>query len=484
MSAASPFRRRLRLAFAVVLAAWIGSAAWQAGKPLPDGLALAGPLRPATNIRFLADRTYLDLHGVRRSEQAIFDEAFALIAQARQLIVVDMFLFNAFTGADGPAYRPLSSQLADALIRRQREVPTLRIVVVTDPVNTVYGGLHAPQLDALEAAGVHVAITDLRRLRASNPLWSGLWHLCCAALGNDPDGGWLANPFGPGHVSLRSYLALLNFRANHRKTLVVDEGAGWTALVTSANPHDGSSAHGNVALRFGGAAALDLLHSERPLLEQAGLALPLPAVPPSDPIDAASTATQVQVLTERRIRDALLASLTTAARGDRIDIAVFYFAHRGLVRAALAAHRRGVALRVLLDPNRDAFGREKNGIPNRQVAAELHAAGVPVRWCDTHGEQCHAKLLLHTRGDGRGELILGSANYTRRNLDDYNLETDVRLLGDAGEPALQHAAAYFEDSWTNAAGHRISLPYAAYADDSTWRRLLYRFGEATGLSTF
>ncbi len=52
-------------------------------------------------------------------------------------------------------------------------------------------------------------------------------------------------------------------------------------------------------------------------------------------------------------------------------------------------------MRVLLDPNKDAFGFEKSGLPNRQVASELIAASdgaIKLRWYRTHGEQFHAKL--------------------------------------------------------------------------------------------
>jgi|GEM_PF-1993632 len=51
-------------------------------------------------------------------------------------------------------------------------------------------------------------------------------------------------------------------------------------------------------------------------------------------------------------------------------------------------------LRLLLDPNKHTFGREKNGIPNRPVGYELNGVGIPVRWCSTLGEQCHTKMLL------------------------------------------------------------------------------------------
>ncbi|HCD06420.1 MAG TPA: phospholipase, partial [Methylophaga sp.] len=72
----------------------------------------------------------------------------------------------------------------------------------------------------------------------------------------------------------------------------------------------------------------------------------------------------------------------------------------------------GVRLRVLLDPNKDAFGREKNGVPNRPVAHELMQAGATVRWCDTHGEQCHAKWLMHRGAEGQSMMLLGSTNLT------------------------------------------------------------------------
>lgn len=474
-----PRRGWLRALLAVLALLWLASALWQAWKPLPEGLAVTAPLRDAAGVRFLADTTWTDADGARHSEQAIFDEALAMIGRAQRLIVVDMFLFNTFGGDAARPLRPLTRELTDALIRRRQAVPGIEIVLITDPVNTVYGGVEARHLADLEAVGVRVVTTDLDRLRASNPLWSGLWHPCCSWLGNGTRGGWLPNPFGAGEVTLRSWLALANFRANHRKTLVADDGDGWAALVTSANPHDASAAHGNVALRFGGAAAVDLLASERVVAHWAGVVIPGP-----EPADAADAPVRLQVLTESGIRDALVDSLRRAQAGDRIDVGVFYIAHRDIVRELLAAQRRGVALRVLLDPNRDAFGRRKNGVPNRQVAAELHAAGVPVRWCDTHGEQCHAKLMLKRRDDGVGVLVLGSANYTRRNLDDLNLETSVRLIAAADTPALADAAAWFEQAWSNADGRRLSLPYEAFADESWLRRAWYRIAEATGLSTF
>jgi len=480
-------RRASKRLLLALLVCYLTSAAWQVYKPLPDGIGRIFPVVASGDVALLTDITYADAAGVRHSDQQVFDEVLRLIGQAQRVVVLDMFLFNDFTGADAaPSLRPLSAELTQALVERKRAVPGLQVVVITDPINTLYGGMPSKHLEALRGAGIETVVTDLTRIRAPNPAWSGLWHLCCQWLGNSDHGGWLPSPFGKGETTLRSYLALLSLKANHRKTLVVDSGDDWVGLVASANPHDGSSAHGNVALRFQGPAALDLLQSERAVAAMSGAVWPqsLVAIKPSAHPAGSGEGTQVQILTEGRIRDALLASVADAKPGDRLDIAVFYFSHRELVKAVAAAQRRGVKVRVLLDPNEDAFGRKKNGIPNRQAALELHEAGVPVRWCDTHGEQCHAKFMLKRSDAGIAELIVGSANYTRRNLDDYNLESSARVLAATDKAVMSRAASYFEQSWSNTEGRRISLPYARYADDSRLRYWRYRFTEATGLSSF
>ncbi len=474
---------KLRRLVPFLLLVWITSGLWQAYKPLPEGVGVAMPWREAKEVTFLADRTFLDARGERRSEQEIFDAAFALIAQARRLVLLDMFLFNDFAGAEGHIQRPLSGQLTEALLARMAQQPGLRVVVITDPINTAYGSIQSAQFKRLREAGAELVITDLVALRASNPAWSGPWALCCSWLGNRIDGGWLPNPLGAGRITLRSWLALPNFRANHRKVLVVDQGAGWQALVTSANPHDASSAHDNVALRFAGDAALDLVALEAAVASFSAHPLAgLPSLPPLTPLPD-SAAGQLRVLSEGAIGTALLETIAAARPGETLDIAVFYLSGRKVIKALLAAQARGVRLRVLLDPNEDAFGRKKNGVPNRVVARELVAAGIALRWCDTHGEQCHAKFLLH-QGEHETTLIVGSANYTRRNLDDLNLETSVQLAAPAGHSAIRAARDWFEECWNNSGGRHYSVAAEVHADDSFGHWLWYRIGEAAGVSTW
>jgi phosphatidylserine/phosphatidylglycerophosphate/cardiolipin synthase-like enzyme len=473
---------RLKLALFMLLALVACTALWHRYKPLPDGLAHESPLLPAMGLNLLVDDTWETTDGERSMRQSIFDEALRLIGQARQLVVVDMFLFNAFQGADDASYRPLSAQLTRALVDKKQQHPDLPVILITDPINTLYGGQHSEHLERLEQAGVVVITTPLPRLRDSNPSWSGIWRICCQWLGNSNEGGWLPNPMGPGQVTLRSYLTLLNFKANHRKTLVVDEGDQWTGLVTTANPHDASSAHSNLGITFQGPAVAELLESELAVARMTGITLP--DLPPAPTVDTPDTAAaQLQVLTEGAIRDALLAAIERSRSGEALDVSVFYLSHRPLVKALLAAHERGVEVRVLLDPNKDAFGRQKNGIPNRQVGAELHAAGIEVRWCNTQGEQCHTKMLLR-RGSERSEVIIGSANFTRRNLDNLNLESSVRVLAKTDHRLMADARSAFTRRWENRDGEKHSTDYGVYADEAKWKYWVYRVMEFTGWSSF
>ncbi|MEF9957375.1 MAG: phospholipase D family protein [Acinetobacter sp.] len=472
-------RRYMAVIFSILVIGYIASAIYHTVKPLPQGLDFTGQLRHA-NVKFLADQTYLDAQGQQHVDQHIFKEVFQLIDDAQTTIVLDMFLFNQEVGKSKVKQIPLMQQLTDALIKKRTQNPNIQIVMITDPINSVYGGIAPKHYEQLRQAGVEVIETDLRPMRAPNPLWSGFWYLCCQNLGNNSEAGWLSNPFGDEKITLRSYLALFNFKANHRKTLVVDTAQGWKSLVTSANPHDGSSHHSNVALVVDGAIAMDVLQTEQAVAQISQGASPVVIM---GQIDEDKSLPQVQVLTEKAIFDAVLTMINGAKKHDHLDMAMFYLSERNIVEALKQAQQRGVIVRLVIDPNKDAFGRQKNGIPNRQVASELNALGLPIRWCDTHGEQCHSKMLLKYNAQ-QAELILGSANLTARNLKNYNLETNMRVIGTAQAQVFRDAAQYFDSTWTNANDRQMTVEYAKYADESKVKYWIYRFMEWSGISTF
>lgn len=445
----------------------------------PDGFSYLGKLRPVHEIEFLRDLTYVDDAGERHSDQEIFDNWFDIIARARRFIVIDMFLYNDFQGPRPEHTRGLSEELTRVLVAKKQDNPNMRIVVITDPVNVVYYGVESTQFSRLRQAGVEVAISDLTKLRDSNPSWSILWRPFIRPFGNSV-GGIIPNAFGDDGVTLRSYLSFLNFKANHRKVLIADSGNDIAALVTSGNTHDASSAHSNIGLRLKGPAAHDLIATENAVLEFSGLK---PLVVPR-PGGRKGSGVTVRVLTEGRIEDDILEMLSSSGPGDRIDLVMFFLADRNVVAALKKAHGRGASLRIILDPNRTAFGIRRIGIPNTPVARELVDSGIAVRWCDPHGEQCHSKIMIVHHSSGQSEMTLGSTNFTRRNLDDYNLETNLALRGPASHPVFREVRDWFDLNWNNAPGRRFTVPYETHSDESPLKAVLYRFMEGTGWSTF
>jgi phosphatidylserine/phosphatidylglycerophosphate/cardiolipin synthase-like enzyme len=241
-------------------------------------------------------------------------------------------------------------------------------------------------------------------------------------------------------------------------------------------------------LRLQGEALRPLLDSELAIARWSGWSADAWPVTTGAATNASTAgATRAAIVTEGAISDALLQRLASAGTGDAIDIAQFYFSDRQVIAALIRAARRGAAVRVLLDPNKDAFGFEKSGIPNRQVASELIASSegaLRLRWFRTHGEQFHVKLTA-VRSRDRLWLTLGSANFTRRNLGDYNLEANVIVDAPANGRLAGEVATWFEMLWTNRPGAtEYSADADVYAEPGTGRYWLYRFMEASGFSTF
>ncbi len=490
-------RRYGRMFLHAFLGLWVAVALWNLYKPLPDGMSVRGPIveTPLEQLEFLADVTGADPFGASVARQQIFDAVLRSIGIAREFLVLDFFLFNEQNGALSGTrqHRALSSELRDALLQRKREVPGLRVLVLADPINDVYGSLPSRLFADLEGAGIDVVRIDLDALRDSNPIYSSLWRITTKWWSGDGGGdAWLPNPLdaGPTEVSFGAWARLLNFKANHRKVIIGDDGAGGiTGIVASANAHDASSMHSNVALRLSGAAIVPLLESELALAREAGWHGEWPQVAPA-PLAIVNPAAvaRVQVLTEGEIGAAILRNLGSTRAGDGIDIAMFYLSEREIVDALIAAARRGVTVRVLLDPNKDAFGRQKSGIPNRSVASELATAAdgaIKVRWFRTHGEQFHTKLVA-LRGANEFWFTLGSANLTRRNLGDYNLEANIAAGVPLNSDIAVAISAWFNSLWTNRGPppFEYTADVGAYADPAQGTYWLYRLMEATGLSTF
>ena len=152
---------------------------------------------------------------------------------------------------------------------------------------------------------------------------------------------------------------------------------------------------------------------------------PAPLAPAMGEIAQTAPGDEIRVMIERAL---------VGAR-QRVFAEVYTLTDPEVIAELVAAKRRGVAVRVLLDPNQ-AY--------NRHGYEVLRAGGVEVRWYPIpKGALLHAKIGLFD-----ADLVLGSANWTLSGLG-TNHELDIET-GDSR--AVAAFATRFEGDWSLAAG--------------------------------
>lgn len=505
--------RPLLLAVAVLYAlGWVLSLA----APRAAGMNRRGQAVRA-EFEFTFDLTGTAADGQPHVVQATHDALLRLVADADEFLILDQFLVNQYRGSGARVQRDTTAELLQAVLAKKRRSPQTWILFITDPVNRAYAPGCPPGFEPLVEAGVHVVVTDLDQLPDINRLYSPFHRALAPVLRRVPGLARPAfrNPFdaGAARVSALDVLALLNFKANHRKVAVAHGQNGRLhALVSSANPHTASSAHGNAGILLWDGPAPEIVASELQLARSVLLHAPsqlfsttppeallrevearlynLPAIAaaPAGPRSAA-----LRYCTEAAVADALEDMLARSGAGDRVDVLLFYLADGRVVRQLQAAAARGAQVRLLLDPNKDAFGRQKSGIPNRVVARRLRdwatarGADLQIRWFATRGEQGHFKTLrAWNPTSGRDEILIGSANFTPRNLRGYNLESAV-VVENAGVAGAAWNAR-FERLWGNGGGVVYSVEFASYDVPGrarrAWLGVLTTFGNLTGFCTW
>src|SRR6202051_3908443 len=216
----SRLARCAKIVLLVLLLAWLSLAFWNSAKPLPPGTHIVSQVSrlSESDVDFLYESP-------RHRDLAVRE--MAAIDRAEHLIVIDR--------------SPVPRELAEHLLARRHARPHVKIVLVTDPGNEVFGGTSSQILSSLEQAGIIVARVRLDRLRDSNPLYSGLWRLLF---------GWWSDPFDetPGQASLPAWSRMQNFKADQRQLMVADDGAGgWNAIVAAAGAPAGLMLRGSLA---------------------------------------------------------------------------------------------------------------------------------------------------------------------------------------------------------------------------------------------
>lgn len=475
-------------------------------KPLPEGVSMKGNIYNINEnqLTFLQDLTYTR-NNQTITEHVIFDEVISMIQESHEFIIIDMFLFNEdFTQEElqDPTLvkRNITSELTQALVEQKKLYPEMTIIFITDGINDFYGSFTPWHYELLKEHNITIIQTDMTQLRDSNFLYSALYRVAFQWFGIGQN-GIIPHPLGNDKhtITLRSGLKLLNFKANHRKLIVTDTNEGVSALITSANPHTPSNLHSNVGIRIDNSPVIvDILRSELGVVSfstdnqksitqlEEVLNTTKQFFENNSHLLLTSNDSTIQFLGESQIKNSIVQDLQNTQRGDRVELSMFYLSSRTIINELLEADKRGVDVYIILDLNVDAFGHEKSGIPNRVVAYELlQDSNISLRWYNTHGEQFHSKQLTIYKLESNTTIVhIGSTNYTRRNLYDFNLEANVRITVPTNSEFSIQISEVFSRIWNNEFGITHTLDAEEYKDGSRLRFMWYRIQEFTGLGTY
>ena len=189
---------------------------------------------------------------------------------------------------------------------------------------------------------------------------------------------------------------------DHVKLLVVDASV---AVVGGINWGTASPANHDYDAMIRGPAVHNLDRVFDRDLVTCGVAASVPAAELDTGITVAST------LPGAEIRPLALQLIDAATHSLRLEL--FVLTDTAIVHALEAAQRRGVDVRLLLDPS------QHSSDPAYQ---SLLSAGVPVRWYRTRGELLHAKAIVADAA----AVLFGSANWSGGGFD-RNHELDIDM---------------------------------------------------------
>ncbi|TFB14639.1 hypothetical protein E3U55_13515 [Filobacillus milosensis] len=479
-------KKKLWITIFTFLIIYLGTIAYHQFKPLPEGISYEGETHQLNSgdIEFLYDLTYQD-NGREVYDQEIFDQVYKSIENAEEFLIMDFFMINEFASSNRD-FPKISQKLSNKIIEQKEKHPDLKVVLITDPINTTYYSHEAQFIKPLEEAGVEVVYTKLERLRDPNPLYSAFYRMGIQWFGQRGD-GWIKNPFGSKSpdVTARSYLKLFNIKANHRKILVnEDEG-----LVISANPHDGSGFHSNIGFKVKGDILKDIIESEKYVAKFSGGDLSaFPTKEELNQIESVESGGEIQakIITEQKIQHAVVDAIDQAKAGDQVWIGMFFLSDRDIIDAIQRAGKRDVDVKLVLDPNQNAFGSEKAGLPNIPIASELlteENMDIDMKWYNVSKEQYHSKIV-YVRKEDSSTIIGGSGNYTSRNINNYNLESDIEIKAPNDQDIVQEVDDYFHRIWENDDG-LYTVKYEEYAGSLTLaKRVLYTVQKLTMFTTY
>ena len=506
-------------------------------KTPPLGINYESPIRETENAEFHYDLTYLDKDGNIQYDRNLWDATYKVIDNAKDYLIVEMFLFNDLYNKDKEHFPEFAKEYTERLVKKQKENPNLKVYILADENNNFYGAFEHPFITSMKNAGINVIIVDIFKLKDTFPWYSPFWRTFIKPMGNPQNKGWITNFYGDmwPKLTIRNLLRALNVKADHKKVFLNEK----EVVVSSANIHDPSYSHENIAIYTDGPIVKDVLHNlqlvakfsdseinvdgsdrrmenimnsgsndktetdektlnsenqkennvkqinneenEQNVKEKTSINSEKNSI-----TDTEGHTYKIQYLTEGAIGKHLDEDIDSLKAGDELLMGMYFLADKGVIDRLIKAANRGVKIRIIFDRSRDAFGMSTNGLPNKPVSKKLKKktkGKIEIKWYFTNNEQYHTKITLMKKTDGSVIINAGSANLIKKNIRGYIMDANFRILTTQDSKISKDIYEYFDRLWENKDG-LFTLNFDDEPTTDGFSDFMYKILDATQLGSF
>ena len=513
-------------------------------KTPPLGINYESPIRETENAEFHYDLTYLDKDGNIQYDRNLWDATYKVIDDAKDYLIVEMFLFNDLYNKDKEHFPEFAKEYTERLIKKQKENPNLKVYILADENNNFYGAFEHPFIASMKNAGINVIIVDIFKLKDTFPWYSPIWRTFIKPMGNPQNKGWITNFYGDmwPKLTIRNLLRALNVKADHKKVFLNEK----EVVVSSANIHDPSYFHENIAIYTDGPIVKDVLHdlqlvakfsdseinvddsnketkskieidlADKTKIRKDTMNIGNLEDKKNDMIhleenindsqknekgekeslslnsgkneitDTEGKTYKIQYLSEGAIGKYLDADIDSLKSGDELLMGMYFLADKGIIDRLIKAANRGVKIRMIFDRSRDAFGMSTNGLPNKPVSKKLKKktkGKIEIKWYFTNNEQYHTKITLMKKTDGSVIINAGSANLIKKNIRGYIMDSNFRILTTQDSKISKDVYTYFDRLWENKDG-LFTINFDDEPTTSGFSDFMYKILDATQLGSF
>ena len=510
----------------------------------PLGINYESPIRETENAEFYYDLTYLDKDGNIQYDRNLWDATLKVVDNAKDYLIIEMFLFNDLYNKDKEHFPEFAKEYTERLVKKQEENPNLKVYILADENNNFYGAFEHPFIASMKNAGINVIIVDIFKLKDTFPWYSPFWRTFIKPMGNPQNKGWITNFYGDmwPKLTIRNLLRALNVKADHKKVFLNEK----EVVVSSANIHDPSYFHENIAIYTDGPIVKDVLHdlqlvakfsdseinvdgSNKETKSKIEMDLPDKTKIRKDTMnignledkkndmihleenindsqknekgekerrslnsgkneitDTEGKTYKIQYLSEGAIGKYLDADIDSLKSGDELLMGMYFLADKGIIDRLIKAANRGVKIRMIFDRSRDAFGMSTNGLPNKPVSKKLKKktkGKIEIKWYFTNNEQYHTKITLMKKTDGSVIINAGSANLIKKNIRGYIMDSNFRILTTQDSKISKDVYTYFDRLWENKDG-LFTINFDDEPTTSGFSDFMYKILDATQLGSF